>query len=476
MFGQLSKSNAGKWAEKRCSPLAHVILTTILVSILSGCSVGKKEDAQTEVNAPQALTGGLGGPEGFRKTVWTFARVNCVGCHGSNQVPKFATVDTTESYNIAMGLVNFTEIPASKFVSKVRDGHCGGACSTDGSVMMRMIQDWKLSYDVVGKPAPTGTVIPTGKIFTNPLPVPSPDPARCKLPVDLQCSPDVTSSTALACANKCWTKLRFPVSKMSPLPSADLGRAWLEADIAYENYAGELGVASYVIKNPRVVSPDVAIYVHDIKIFLNGTYRPEYGEAYRQVDTVVDKALFGDSCVVPHAPAPFDPGSIGGMANSCVPSVQPLFSSSASAAGIVQERDYKVSPDQIAFSFEYFQKGLVGDCKDTALFDEQVYKPIKIGAVACLTCHKSKGDISEAGQRFNMDPDDLSNGATPELRLATVCRRFLQRSNFSLPDNSPIIVQPRQGLNGMPPQDNFNYFAPNWINWIEQEAKLAAQQ
>jgi hypothetical protein len=57
--------------------------------------------------------------------------------------------------------------------------------------------------------------------------------------------------------------------------------------------------------------------------------------------------------------------------------------------------------------------------------------------------------------------------------MATICRKFMQRSSFSSPENSPIIVQAKQGLNGMPPQDNFSFFAPDWIKWVESEAKLA---
>lgn len=50
-----------------------------------------------------------------------------------------------------------------------------------------------------------------------------------------------------------------------------------------------------------------------------------------------------------------------------------------------------------------------------------------------------------------------------------VCNKFLQRVNFTLPNSSPIIIQPRQGLNGMPPQENFEQVAPDWLYWIERE-------
>src|SRR5262249_36864223 len=156
----------------------------------------------------------------------------------------------------------------------------------------------------------------------------------------LKGSPDIAG------ANKCWTKLRFPFSKMYPAPAGEIARGWFEVDFAYENYKTDIAGASYVLRNFRVVSPDSPVYVFDIKTFVNGTYHSEYGEAYRMVDTVVDKAQFGLNCRIPAAPTPFDPNSIG---SGCIPLTQALFSTSSSASGILQE----TAQDTISFSFEY---------------------------------------------------------------------------------------------------------------------------
>jgi hypothetical protein len=259
---------------------------------------------------------------------------------------------------------------------------------------------------------------------------------------------------------------------MTPPPNSAIARAWFEIDFAYENYTTTQGAASYVLKNPRVVSPDGPVYIHDVHIFLDGKYHSEYGEAYQNVDQVVDTWIPGSGCSIPPAPTPFDPNALSYPA--CLPAVPALFSTAASASGILQVNDPATgNPDQIGFSFDYFQPGVVGNCKEQALWYTNVYTPIKIGAVACLNCHRSGGMVTEAGQRFNMDDTDPANGPDPTTAQQVICQRFMQRANLGQPSQSAIIVQPLQGLNGMPAQPNFNYFEPKWIEWISSEAKDA---
>jgi hypothetical protein len=258
-------------------------------------------------------------------------------------------------------------------------------------------------------------------------------------------------------------------SKTLAVNDPTLARAWFEVDFAYANYASTNGPASYVIKNPRVVSPDGSVYIHDARIFINGVYHPEYGEDYQNIDTVVNTWTPGANCTIPAAPKPFDPNS---LATNCTPSVPALPSTAESASGILQVNDPTTGPaDQISFSFDYFQSGVAGKCNQQSLWYTNVYLPIKNGQVACLNCHKSGGGVTEAGQRFNMDDMDPLNGATPAQAQVTICQKFLQRTNFAQPELSSIIVQPLGGLNGMPAQPNFNYFEPRWIDWIKAEAK-----
>jgi hypothetical protein len=415
-------------------------------------------------------------------------------------------------------LVNFNDISSSLLVHKVSDGHCGSQCSaaSNAQTMTDLISDWKASFSSTGSGSLTGDSS-TAIVFTSALPVPPPNPAVCNLPEDLSCSPDIKTDRKDAsgnklCANRCWTKLRYPVSQFTvaagtpdsqnPLKDSTLQRAWLEVDFAYENYASDLGVAAYVLKNPRVMSPDGPVYVHDIGLYLNGQYRSNYGQAYHNVDIVVDKANFNitdsngqKTCNLPSYPTPVDFNTLDAQPtkNYCVPSVAPLFSTAASAADIFQERTSLTNPDTISFSFGYFQTGMLGNCKQPNVWLNQVYKPIVRGSIDCLDCHKPAGAVTEAGQRFDMyaanyvtaatNPDPNAAAAymaknfsdldsTTQSQLQTVCQRFLQRTNLQNPSLSPIIVQPVQGLNGMPPRANFQLYNSDkwWIGWIKAEA------
>lgn len=442
---------------------AAVLLTVALA--LGGCLELEKSSSATAARYPSLSAESL---VAFRQTAYRYLTKHCGECHGRSQTPLFASSDSNAAHQAAVRITNFADITLSRIVRKARDGHCGGACATDAQELVDLIAKW----DELAAPT-SGEEVPIGNVFTSKISIPAP-PSNCTLP------------GGLVAGGNCWMKLKFPVKQFTPPAGPELARAWFEVDFAYESFESESTPASYVIRNPRVVTPDSEVYIFDVKIFLNGTYKPEYGAAYRQIDMVVGKTVFNGTCNVPAAPTAFDPYAIGG---SCTPSTPPLFSTAASASGIIQElpkRDKEgqvirnsdgsiayPGPDQISFSFEYFQKGIVGDCKDLALFDQNVFGPIKQGAIACLDCHKASGAIPEAGRRFNMDPNDPVNGATANERLTTICRKFLQRSNFVLPPNSPIIVQPKQGLNGMPAQPNFNFFAPDWISWIEREAELA---
>jgi hypothetical protein len=446
------------------------------------------------ISSELAGMSGAGSLAGFSASVYPHVRANCASCHASFQVPFFANSELGVAHATAVGLANFVELSSSKIYTKSKDGHCGGPCNNDGAVMLSLLEQWKAALN---QGEGGGEVIPIGNVFTAPLPVPNPSPATCALPADLAISADHPN-------NRCWTKLKFPVIQFTPVSARlpQIARAWFEVDFAYGNYESAAGPAAYVIRNPRVISPDTAVYVFDVKFFQNGQYQPNHFEAYRQVDKVVPSTQFPSPCpAVPAFPNSYGPN----LPSNCVHTSPPLFSTSPSSSGIVQiqNQSHPLGRDTIGFSFEYFQPGILRNCVDLPVFRTHVFNPIKIGAVACLNCHRQGGGIGEAGRRFNMDPEDpinwtnsfdvrypaghpqagqlvvvrplpLSNPptrTTQELQIMemNVCNKFLQRVNFTLPNSSPIIIQPRQGLNGMPPQENFEQVAPDWLYWIERE-------
>lgn len=482
------------------------LLSLLILLLGTGCKPVTQEipvDDETDLTgggggstptpAPKGSVDHAAGMAGFEKSVYKFVRERaCLACHGGAQSPKFAVgavptpsrEDVSSAYYTALDLVNFIEPSASRFMVKISDGHCGSDCSGSyASTLLNHIATWKASYP--GEIP--GDAISIGKVFTQELQIPLPEPDRCDVSMDLACSAEGVKkdpdrpSRSVSCENKCWKKLRFPLKNLVPRPSAELSRAWFEIDFSYETYHSALGPAAYVLKNPRLISPDSAAFIHDVKLFINGKYKPNYAHAYRNIDIVVDKAVFTPYCTNTNdpttctaCPVPADPNT---MNPKCVPGTTPLFSTAASASGIIQENDPATAKETISFSFEYLQKGVAADCKNLGMWKDYVWKPIEIGAVACLNCHKVTGGVSEAGQRFNMDHKDAANGynGTADSGLPAVCKKFLQRTNFAIPDTSPIIVQPRQGLNGMPAQQNFNYYSPDWIDWIECEKGVTSK-
>jgi hypothetical protein len=491
----------------RVAPALLLFFWAASTVLLAGCPFEKDPGAPLAVKG-----GGAQGEFGYSQTVYPYVRTNCVQCHGGSQTPVFASSNLDTAYGLAFGLVNFTVIPASKFVSKIKDGHCGGACTTDGTAMTALITQWKTYYGKNG--TLPGAPVDTGNYFTNQLPIP-PNPAGC-VPTDgdpnnsahnLLGSPDFAAGTTTLAdgtvitlqQSVCWMKLTYPITQITPGLDPSLSRATFVVDVAYENLDTSLGPASYVFKNPRIISPDQPIYVHDVKTFVDGTYHPEYGVLYQNIDMVVAPATFGTdpghntppaapfcNALTPF-PSAYDPGP------NCAPGVAPLYAASASASGITSgywannpdPTQATHGTDTLGFSFEYLQKGITSQCKDLNTFYTQIYTPIHNGALLCLNCHKQGGEVSLAGQRFNMDPTDtlvnpgtgfptsLFDPAGNPGGMAVVCQRFLQRSNFSYPEVSPIIVQPAKGLNGMPAQVNFTAdFEDNWIGWIKREACL----
>lgn len=483
---------------------------------LSGClGMDKNSNAVQVAAQAQFAAGGNNAVsmQAFSATLYPFLRSNCASCHGGSQNPLFAVSSMSAAFGQAIQNVNFASVSLSKIVVEAGNGHCGlPSCTGNSSAAATLVSNWN-ALTIANGGSNTSVAIPIGNVFTAPITVPSPNAAACPLPDNgslngPSCSYSNLNSTQGSfnnanppvftpdsCTNSCWTKLRYPVTKMSPAPTgASIQRAWFEVDFIYDNYTTPNGAASYSFKNPRVVSPDGPVYVHNVRTFINGAYYPNYGEDYQNADLVVNQWNYSsqvaynsqgvkDSTVcsmIPAAPTAFDPNILNnpdGQGNVCIPSVPVLRSTDDSASGILQVNppDANGNPtDTLAFSFDYFQSGIVSNCTEQAMWYANVYAPIKNGALACLNCHKAGGAVSQAGQLFNMDDGsvtgDTINGPNPAAAQVTICQKFLQRTSLGNPQQSSIIVQPEDGLNGMPAQANFDYYKPSWIAWISAEA------
>ncbi len=111
--------------------------------------------------------------DAFSKTVYPITRANCVSCH-STQQPAHASPDLKTAHDsvISTFKVNFSNIPASRMVKKLReDNHnCWGSCEDNALEMEAAIFDWKEAIQASGTtstdPAPIDANIYTAQSKT----------------------------------------------------------------------------------------------------------------------------------------------------------------------------------------------------------------------------------------------------------------------------------------------------------------------
>jgi mono/diheme cytochrome c family protein len=101
----------------------------------------------------------------FEATVYPITRENCASCHTS-QAPKHASPNPQEAHDeIMMGQkVNFSNIPASRMVRKLRDEshNCWSDCAANADEMEDAIVEWNAAIESSGPPI----VIPPNTIRT----------------------------------------------------------------------------------------------------------------------------------------------------------------------------------------------------------------------------------------------------------------------------------------------------------------------
>ncbi len=102
--------------------------------------------------------------DAFSKTVYPITRTNCVSCHATQQ-PAHASPDLKTAHDAVISnfKVNFSDIPSSRMVKKLReDNHnCWGNCEDNALEMEAAISDWndaiKASGTISTDPAPVDT-------------------------------------------------------------------------------------------------------------------------------------------------------------------------------------------------------------------------------------------------------------------------------------------------------------------------------
>lgn len=84
---------------------------------------------------------------GFQQTLYPVLRARCVGCHGANQPPLHSSpnVETAHTNVTETGLVNFTNITASKISVKLKTNkhNCWSDCNSNAAEIEGQISVWK---------------------------------------------------------------------------------------------------------------------------------------------------------------------------------------------------------------------------------------------------------------------------------------------------------------------------------------------
>ncbi|MES2525750.1 MAG: hypothetical protein V4598_01630 [Bdellovibrionota bacterium] len=106
----------------------------------------------------QMLTGSS---EAFEATVYPITRANCVACHTS-QSPAHASANVDEAHEAAYSKVNFSNIPASRLVRKLRDEshNCWSDCNANADEMQAAIEAWFAAIEEADAASPTPTLPP----------------------------------------------------------------------------------------------------------------------------------------------------------------------------------------------------------------------------------------------------------------------------------------------------------------------------
>lgn len=106
----------------------------------------------------------------FEQTVYPLTRANCISCH-SVQQPLHAADDVAIAHDAVISgfKVNFSNIPASRLVAKLRDDNhnCWGVCSENALEMQEAIEEWNQAIKDSGVDnTPVNTAVYTNETDT----------------------------------------------------------------------------------------------------------------------------------------------------------------------------------------------------------------------------------------------------------------------------------------------------------------------
>ncbi len=219
----------------------------------------------------------------------------------------------------------------------------------------------------------------------------------------------------------------------------DLQGATFELEAQIFAAPGDATKGAYRFRKPRLITGQGTYAVGNVRVLVNGKLDP-LANGYSSIAKVVrPEALPSDATK---------------------PSQHPVLSSK----GMLVVMDQAIG-DQLAISFESVDDATPRSCRDLTMFQEQVL-PV-LAARNCYSCH---GGGTESLPGRSPTKDRLSMAVTD----AELCARFLERTDFDIAMNSPIVDYALRGMNDHPRIiPNLSEINPSWLGWIASERARA---
>ncbi|MGZ6287792.1 MAG: hypothetical protein ACXWQO_06370 [Bdellovibrionota bacterium] len=380
-------------------------------------NIGDRKDAQGNGNsaspasvAVSSITGAgaISSVAAFTATVYPIVTAHCNSCHSSTNLPFFATANAQNSHDalVTAGKVNLDNPALSRMVLRLSaDMHnCWTNCAANATEMQNAIASWKTKITPVVTATSTTTATTTGTSTATSTAV---TPAARLNTIELLV-PATLAGPGEAAAN--FTTLTFPLSSAADTIVPDVTAANFTIEIQ------KFDAFSYRIRNPKVISPNTAVYLSDIRVAVNGVIRAN-DTTYTLVNQLVAMGT-GGTVVSP--------------------------------ASMVILLDKGAGVDKIALSFAAIRASAAAGCKNLATFQASV-KPVMTNS--CIRCHN-------AGNSY-----DMVTGTD-----ANICARTLGRIDTAIPANSALIVKPLLGTGHSGGGNLINQTTANsWVTWITSE-------
>lgn len=220
----------------------------------------------SEEGVSVSLSGSSGASslQAFEQTVYPITRARCASCHGTSQQPLHASSNSTTAHNAVVNSykVDFNNIPNSRLVQKIKEGHnCWGSCIANSTEMQLAIEEWKDQMAVTsgdgGTPTPTA---PGTNVYTK--------------------STSLSQTLEAEGINTGIITLRYSLNT--------LGIAGGILEVRVQNY----DEYSYKLSQLKLISPNQAVEIKGVYLLTNGSFNPQNANL-TQVDQMVARSAGG---------------------------------------------------------------------------------------------------------------------------------------------------------------------------------------